>query len=95
MLAWLSDWSDVQTCIWPSGCHCHSLSLALVKSTWVVPDKGPLNACVCCSIYSFIFLVFDLFSRFLRLQKRAYHLTLVSVLSSFFPIFPDFSSSSV
>ena len=38
-------------------CHCHSLSLALVKSrlvlpfwyrlTRVVPDKGPLNGCVC------------------------------------------------
>jgi len=32
VLAWLSDWSEVQTCIWPSGCHCHSLSLASVKS---------------------------------------------------------------
>ena len=49
-------WSKVQTCIWPSGCHCHSLSLASVKSklvlpywyrlTWVVPDRGPLNVCV-------------------------------------------------
>ena len=39
------------------GCHCHSLSLASVKSrlffpfwyrlTWVVPDKGLLNVCVC------------------------------------------------
>ena len=57
MLAWLSVWSEVQTCIWPSWCHCHSLSLASVKSrlvlpfwyrlTWVVPDKGPLNGCVC------------------------------------------------
>ena len=57
VLAWLSDWSEVQTCIWPSGCHCHSLSLASVKSrlvlpfwyrlTRVVPDKGPLNGCVC------------------------------------------------
>ena len=53
MLAWLSVWSEVQTCIWPSWCHCHSLSLASVKSrlvlpfwyqlTWVVPDKGPLT----------------------------------------------------
>jgi len=25
VLAWLSAWSKVQTCIWPSGCHCHSL----------------------------------------------------------------------
>ena len=50
VLAWLSVWSEVQTCKWPSWCHCHSLSLASVKSrlvlpcwyrlTWVVPDKG-------------------------------------------------------
>ena len=53
LLAWLSVWSEVQTCIWPSGFHCHSLSLASVKSrlvlpfwywlTQVVPDKGPLD----------------------------------------------------
>ena len=57
VLVWLSVWSEVQTCIWPSWCHCHSLSLASVKSrlvlpfwcrlTPVVPDKGPLNGCVC------------------------------------------------
>jgi len=57
VLAWLSAWSEVQTCIWPSSCHCHPLSLAPVKSrlvlpfwyrlTWVVLDKGPLNGCVC------------------------------------------------
>ena len=56
MLVWLSVWSEVQTCIWSSWCHCHSLSLASVKSRlvlpfwyrliWVVPDKGPLNVCV-------------------------------------------------
>ena len=48
--AWLSVWSEVQIRIWPSWCHCHSLSLASVKSrlllpfwhriTWVVPEKG-------------------------------------------------------
>ena len=53
VLAWLSVWSEMQTCIWASCCHCHSLSLASVKSrlvlpfwyrpTQVVPDKGPLN----------------------------------------------------
>ena len=53
VLAWLSVWSEMQTCIWP----CHSLSLASVKSrlvlpfwyrlTRVVPEKGPLNGCVC------------------------------------------------
>jgi len=37
VLAWLSVWSKVQTCIWPSGCHCHSLSLASVKSRLVFP----------------------------------------------------------
>ena len=64
MLAWLSDWSEVQTCIWPSWCHCHSLPLASVKSrlvfpfwyrlTLVVLDRGPLNGCVCvhvCVLY--------------------------------------------
>jgi len=45
------------SCIWPSWCHCHSLSLASVKSrlvlpfwyllTQVVPEKEPLNGCVC------------------------------------------------
>ena len=60
VLAWLSDWSEVQTCIWPSGCHCHSLSPASVKSrlvfpfwyrlTQVVLEKGPLNVCVCVCI---------------------------------------------
>ena len=29
VLAWLSVWSEVQTCIWPSWRHCHSLSLML------------------------------------------------------------------
>ena len=57
VLVWLSVCSEVQTCIWSSWCHCHSLSLASVKSrlvlpfwywlTWVVPEKGPLNGCVC------------------------------------------------
>ena len=50
VLTWLSVWSEVQTCIWPSWCHCHPLSLASVISrlvwpfwyrlTWVVPEKS-------------------------------------------------------
>ena len=62
VLAWLSVWSVVQSCIWPRGFHCHSLSLASVKSrlvlpfwyrlTRVVPGKGPLNGCVC--VYYFL-----------------------------------------
>ena len=57
LLTWLSVWSEVQTCIWPSWCHCHSLSLATVKSRLVLPfwyrltrvvlEKGPLNGRVC------------------------------------------------
>ena len=49
-------WNEVQTCIRPSWCHCHSLSLASVKSRLVLPfwywltrvvlEKGPLNVCV-------------------------------------------------
>jgi len=65
VLAWLSDWSNVQTCIlvWLSWCHCHSLSLASVKSrlvlpfwywlTRIVPDKGLLNGCVC--VYRYLY----------------------------------------
>jgi len=64
VLAWLFVWSDVQICIWPSGCHCHSLSLASVKSRLVLPfwyrltqvvrDKGPLNVCVCALLVSIV-----------------------------------------
>jgi len=55
LLAWLSVWSEVQTCIWPSWCHC--LSFVSVKSrlvsffwyrlTRVFLEKWPLNRCVC------------------------------------------------
>ena len=58
VLAWLSVWSEVQTCTWPSWCHCHSLSFASVKSrlvlpfwyrpTRAIPEKGLLNGCVYC-----------------------------------------------
>ena len=61
VLEWFSVWSEVQTCMWPSGFHCHSLSLRLVLPFWyrltrLVPDKGPLKTCVCvhCCCYSFL-----------------------------------------
>ena len=57
VLEWLSVCSEVQTCIPSSWRHCHSLSLASVKSRLVLPfwywltravlDRGPLNVCVC------------------------------------------------
>jgi len=69
VLAWLSVYSEVQTCIWLSWCHCNSLSLASVKSRLVVPfwyrltcvvrDKGPLNRCVCVCVCVFIALEAD------------------------------------
>ena len=56
VLARLSVWSELQTFICPSWRHWHCLLLQ-VKSrlvlpfwyrlTWVVPEKGPLNGCVC------------------------------------------------
>jgi len=61
-MAWVSVWSKMQTCIRSSWCHCHPSSLAPAKSTmfyhfwyrltWVVPDKGPLNGCVCVCVIS-------------------------------------------
>ena len=57
VLVWLSVCSELQTCIRPSSCYCHSPSLASVKSRLVLPfwyrltravqDKGLLNWCVC------------------------------------------------
>ena len=63
VLAWLSVWSEMQPCIWPSRCHCHSLSLASVKSRLVLPfwywptrvvtGKKPLNVCVCVCVFAY------------------------------------------
>ena len=70
---WLSVWSEVQTCIWPSFCHCHSLSLASLKSRlvlpfwyqliWVVPEKGPLNGCLCVCVFLLCLMCLSLRSR--------------------------------
>ena len=62
VLAWLSAWSEVQTCIWPSQCHSHSLSLAPVKSrlvfAFVVPARlgSPGQSAVNCNLHC-IFLM--------------------------------------
>ena len=55
VLAWLSVWSVVPTCIWPSWCHCNSAVSCFSKIqiglpfwywlTWVVPDQGSLKVC--------------------------------------------------
>ena len=87
VLAWLSVWSEVQTCIWSSRCHCHSLSPASLKSrlvlpfwywlTRVVPDKGPLNGCVCvcvcvCNTVELSLLCKKLISHFCYKHMRLY-----------------------
>jgi len=46
VLVCLSVWREVQTCIWPSWSHCHSLSLASVKSR-LVTFLVPAHLCVC------------------------------------------------
>ena len=53
VLAWLSVWSELQTCKWPSWCHCHSLSLASVKSRLVLClyTQGHYML-ICCHEYS-------------------------------------------
>jgi len=53
----LEQGADLYMAQWIPLPQCHSLSLALVKSrlvlpfwyrlTWVVPERGPLNGCVC------------------------------------------------
>jgi len=82
VLAWLSVWREVQTCIRLSCCHCHSLSLASVKSRLVLPfwyrltrvvsEKGPLNGCVCVCV---------LFVRSLDVGQLAYLLYVSSCMS--------------
>ena len=57
VLAWLSVWSEVQTCIWPSWCHCHSLSCFTkiqIGVTFLVPahpgspgKRAVKRVCVC------------------------------------------------
>jgi len=56
VLAWLSVLSEVQTCM-PSGCHCHSLSLAFqIGFTFLLPahpgspgQRAVKRVCVCVS----------------------------------------------
>ena len=80
VLAWLSVWSKVQTYIWPSWCHCHSLSLASVKSrlvlpfwyrlTRIVPEKGCVCACVCVCVIDLLLLLAADERRYWRQRDR-------------------------
>ena len=71
----------MQTSIWSSGFHCHSLSLASVKSrlvlpfwyrlTRVVPDKGPLNGRMCVCVCVCVCLTYLLARTIKSLRRRA------------------------
>ena len=56
VLAWLSVWSWVQLMPLPLTVSCFSkIQIGLPFSyrlTWVVPEKGPLNGCVCVYLMS-------------------------------------------
>ena len=79
VLVWLSVWSKVHTCIWPSWCHCLSLSLASVKSRLVLPlwyrltrvvsEKKPLNGCVCACMFTHRLCVITTLKEWLKLHN--------------------------
>ena len=56
-------WDEVQTCIWPSRCHCHSLSLAPVNPDWfylpgfwpTVLSIEPMVQYVCLSVCNVLY----------------------------------------
>ena len=93
VLAWLSVWSKVQVCIWPIWCHCHSLSLASVKSrlvlpfwyrlTRLVPDKGPLNGCVCVCLFYFVLNFYTVLSITDLSDSWSLHICLTFLFSAF------------
>ena len=84
VLAWLSVWSEMQTCVQPSWCHCQSLSVASAKSrlvlpfwywlTWVVPEKGPLNGCVCVCVTNTEECKVSHFGDMVQIQLQCLHL---------------------
>jgi len=62
VLAWLSVRSEVQTCIWPSRCHCHSLPgfIFLVPAHPGSPGQKAIKlVCVCVCVV--IIIAFDIF----------------------------------
>ena len=55
VLAWLSVWSTVQTCIWPDWCHCHSLSLVSQKKVCVCQGYYQVSVILQTYLYSSAF----------------------------------------
>jgi len=81
MVICLERGADLHMSSW---CHCHSLSVASVKSrlvlpfwyrlTWVFPEKGPLNGCVCVCAQSVAMQKFQLSCDLLP-AARSFHCT--------------------
>jgi len=67
-------WEEVQTCIWPSRCHCHSLSLAPVNSDWFYLPGFYLSGCSSSSSFGISkILTGEDFIKYGRLALRSAH----------------------
>ena len=85
------EWGG-QTCIWPSWCRFHSLSLASVESrlvlflwyrlTWVFPEKGPLNVCVCVCVCVHVITVLCRYYEDFKITSGTSNLTKIYVEAS-------------
>ena len=81
-----TEWwgAGVVICLECSWCHCHSLSLASVKSRFVIPfwyqltrvvsDKGPLRLCVCVYVQAILTSTIS-YTIWLRLWNGQRHIT--------------------
>jgi len=96
VLAWLSVWGKVWICIWPSWFHCHSLSLASLKSRLVLvlaysgnPGQSlegrKTDMCVCVCVHSNFAEIFGI----RKLESLVYRATLWLCLCD--PMFSHFS----
>ena len=93
VLVWLCACIEVQSCIWPSWCHCLSLSLASIKSivvllfwyrlTRIVADKSLLNMCVCVRIQVNLHKSAPKNRKILLVQSFTAHMPLLTATSIF------------
>jgi len=78
VLAWLFVWSEVQTCIWPSWCRCHSLSCFSkihIGFTFLVPahpgspgQRSIERVCVCV-LYHLLYCVTVKYTALLQMPQ--------------------------
>ena len=80
MLTWLSVWSEVQTCIWPSWCHCKNLfeSIENLIIVHFITKSLFYNKLQCLLFYlcsSSVILILYFFLIILMIFQLYYHLT--------------------